>query len=103
MASRTATTRQAMEELGRRMSDAQPQTVVVLTPHGVRVTGAVCVMTTERAFGMLQGEQGQGRIEVDMAVDTELAQRIAEQAARAYGVPTVTAIYGSTGGDSCFT
>ncbi len=98
---RTATTRRAMEELGRRMADAGPETVVVITPHGVRVTGAVCVMTTERAHGMLESEQG--RVEVDMAVDTELGHRIAEQAARAYNVPTATAIYGATSGDGCFT
>lgn len=103
MTPRTAATRGAMEELGRRMSDAHPETVVVLTPHGVRVTGAVCVMTTERAFGMLQAEQGQEKVEVDMAVDAELGLGIAEHAAHVYAVPTVTAIYGSTGGDSCFT
>lgn len=102
MAARTATTRQAMEELGRRMLRAEPETVVVLTPHGVRVNRTLCVMTTERAFGMLQGEEGHGVVEVEMAVDTELGQRIAEQAVRAYEVPTVTAIYGSTSGDSCF-
>ena len=102
-ASRTAATREAMEELGRLMSEAQPETVVVLTPHGVRVTGAVCVMTTERAVGTLAGEHGEGPVRVDMAVDTELAHRIAEQAASAYEVPVATAIYGASGGDSCYT
>src|SRR5206468_10121433 len=95
-------TRQAMEELGRRMEAAQPETVVVITPHGVRVAGAVCVMTTERAAGVLEGEQG-GRIAIEMAVDTELAYRIATRAAGAYNVPAVTAIYGASGGDGCFT
>ncbi|HVF99392.1 MAG TPA: hypothetical protein VND68_06105, partial [Chloroflexia bacterium] len=72
---RAAATRAAMEELGRRMSAARPETVVVLTPHGVRVAGAVCVMTTERAVGVLEGENGQGRVQVDMGVDTGLARR----------------------------
>ena len=104
-AASTATTRSAMEELGRRMKEAQPETVVVITPHGVRVTGAVCVMTTERAYGVLEGEgeAAQSRIEVDMAVDTELANRIAERAATVHGVPTATAIYGASGGEGCFT
>jgi aromatic ring-opening dioxygenase LigB subunit len=92
-----------MEELGRRLEEARPETVVMLTPHGVRVTGAVCVMTTERAFGVLEGPEGKGRVEVNMAVDRELGERIAEQAARVYGVPTATAIYGASGGDGCFT
>ncbi|MBF6614820.1 MAG: hypothetical protein IVW55_17050 [Chloroflexi bacterium] len=98
-----ATTRQAMEEVGRRMAKTQPETVVVITPHGVRVAGAVCVMTTERAVGTLQGEDGQGKVEVDMAVDAELGRQIAERASSAYSVPTVTAIYGASGGDGCFT
>ncbi len=99
----TSATREAMEELGRRMEAAQPETVVVITPHGVRVAGAVCVMTTERAFGVLEGEGGQGRVEVDMAVDTELGFHIAERSAGAYDVPTTVAIYGASGGDGCFT
>src|SRR4051812_33592021 len=101
LAARTATTRQAFEEVGRRMEATTPETVVVITPHGVRVTGAVCVMTTERAFGVLEGPGG--RVEVDMAVDTALAEGIAARAGQAYGVPIATAIYGSSGGDGCFT
>lgn len=97
----TAATRAAMEELGRRMEAARPETVVVLTPHGVRVAGAVCVMTTERATGELAGEQG--RIQVDMKVDAELGYLIAERAAGAYSVPVVAAIYGASGGDGCVT
>jgi aromatic ring-opening dioxygenase LigB subunit len=100
-------TREAMEELGRRMREAEPETVVVITPHGVRVAGAVCVMTTERGVGALEAEQSAGqmprRIEVNMAVDTELANRIAEHASSSYGVPVATAIYGASGGDGCYT
>src|SRR5438105_239622 len=102
-ASSVEATSQAMEELGRRVSEARPETVVMITPHGVRVAGAVCVMTTERAVGVLEDEQHERRVEVDMAVDTELARGIAERAAGAYAVPTVTAIYGSSSGDGCFT
>ncbi len=101
--SRSAATRSAMEELGRRMADAQPETVVVITPHGVRVAGAVCVMTTERAIGVLEGEGGHGHIEIDMAVDRVLGQAIAERATGVYGVPTATVIYGASGGDGCYT
>jgi aromatic ring-opening dioxygenase LigB subunit len=102
-ASRMTTTRRAMEELASRMEASQPETVVLITPHGVRVTGVVCVMATERAVGTLESEDGQRRIEVDMTVDTELALRIAQHAGAAYAVPTVTAIYGASSGESCFT
>jgi aromatic ring-opening dioxygenase LigB subunit len=93
-----------MEDLGRRIAAARPDTVVVITPHGVRVTGAVCVMTTERALGALEAEDDpQMRIAIDMRVDSELGLRTAERASGDYGVPTVTAIYGASGGDGCFT
>jgi aromatic ring-opening dioxygenase LigB subunit len=91
-----------MQELAHRMEATHPDTIIVITPHGVRVTGAVCVMTTDRAVGVLEGEQG-GHIEIDMAVDTDLAHRIAHRAASAYNVPVTTAIYGASGGDGCFT
>jgi aromatic ring-opening dioxygenase LigB subunit len=96
-------TRRAMEELGRRAAEAQPDTVVVITPHGVRVAGAVCVMTTDRGLGILEEEGHEARVKIDMRVDTELGHRIADLASKEYGVPTVTAIYGASGGDGCFT
>jgi aromatic ring-opening dioxygenase LigB subunit len=99
---RMAATRRAMEELARHVEAARPETVVVITPHGVRVAGAVCIMTTDRAVGVLEGEQG-GRVEIDLAVDSDLAQRIANRASRNYNVPIATAIYGASGGDGCFT
>lgn len=101
LAAQTAATRAALAEVGRRMQAARPDTVVVITPHGVRVAGAVCVMTTERAFGVLEGAGG--RVEVDMAVDQALAEGIAARAAQMYQVPTATAIYGASAGDGCFT
>lgn len=101
LAAQTAVTRAAFEEVGRRMVATRPETVVVITPHGVRVAGAVCVMTTERAFGVLEGPGG--RVEVDMAVDTALAHSIAARAGEEYGVPVATAIYGASSGDGCFT
>jgi len=101
-ASTAVKTRKAMEELGRRMEAARPDTVVVLTPHGVRVAGALCVMVTEQAFGALDGDD-ESRVEVSMSVDTELGMEIARRAIRTYDVPVVTSIYGASGGDSCFT
>ena len=101
LAAQTATTRRALVEVGRRMQAARPDTVIVITPHGVRVAGAVCVMTTERAFGVLEGPGG--RVEVDMAVDQALAEGIAARAAQMYQVPVATAIYGASAGDGCFT
>jgi aromatic ring-opening dioxygenase LigB subunit len=101
MAPTTEATRQAMQEVGRRMQATHPDTVVVVTPHGVRVANAICIMTTERAYGMLAGAGG--RIEAEFAVDTDLAEQIAKRAIQHHAVPAATAIYGASGGDECYT
>jgi aromatic ring-opening dioxygenase LigB subunit len=100
-AHRTHVTRSAMEDLGRRMEQTRPDTVVVITPHGIRVAGVMCVMVTERAAGSLDSEHGS--IAVDMTVDTDLGFRIVDWATGVHDVPAVTAIYGASGGDGCFT
>jgi aromatic ring-opening dioxygenase LigB subunit len=95
-----ATTRAAMESLGRRMAAARPETIIVITPHGVRVNGLVCVSVTERAFGELNDDEaGRGHIELDLAVDRELAYEIAVQATD-MDIPVGLVGYGSSSGES---
>lgn len=89
-----ATTRAAMAELGRRMAAADPETVVVITPHGIRIDGQICVSVSERAAGSL------GEVSLDLAVDQELGAQIAD-AAVAHGIPVARAIYGASGGPAC--
>lgn len=89
-----ATTRTAMEELGRRMAAVNPDTVVVITPHGIRIDGQICVSVSERAEGSL------GEVRLDLAVDQELGRQIAD-AAVAHGIPVARAIYGASGGPAC--
>jgi aromatic ring-opening dioxygenase LigB subunit len=40
--------REAMEELGRRFADAEPDVAVVVTPHNVHVDGHYAVVTAGR-------------------------------------------------------
>jgi aromatic ring-opening dioxygenase LigB subunit len=96
-----AQTRAAMEDLGRRMAAAQPDTVVVITPHGIRVSGLMCISVTETAFGELNDddENPQGHIELSLTIDRDLAYAIAE-AAHAKDVPVGLAGYGSSSGEA---
>lgn len=73
-----AVTRAAMAAIGAELAALRPETVVVLTPHGMTIHGAVGVAITERAAGAL-GE-GPG---VDLACDRELAFALANAAAEA--------------------
>jgi len=52
-ASIMAQTRAAMLELGRRCALARPDTIVVLTPHGAILKGAVSIGYAPKAFGEL--------------------------------------------------
>ena len=54
------TTRASMEELGRRMAAAQPDTVVLVTPHGHRVDDCFSLLNNERVRGELGTEPGSG-------------------------------------------
>ena len=96
-----AQTRTAMENLGRRMAAARPDSIVIITPHGIRVSGLMCVSVTETAFGELNDddENPQGHIELSLTVDRDLAYAIAE-AAHAKDVPVGLVGYGSSSGEA---
>lgn len=63
-----ARTRAAMAAIGAELEELRPDTVVVLTPHGFTVHGAISVAITERAAGAL----GPGPA-VELEYDRELA------------------------------
>jgi aromatic ring-opening dioxygenase LigB subunit len=84
---RMAATRGAMFELGRRCLAEQPDTVVVLTPHGVQAPDAITVSVNERAEGTLEGEGGSS-VRAEFGVDLELAESILAHSAQ-WSVPAV--------------
>ena len=98
---KATTIQAAMEELGRRMAAAQPETVVVITPHGVRVSGMMCIGVTERAFGELSDddENPQAHIELALDVDRDLGYDIATRA-HGRGIPVGLVGYGSSSGEA---
>src|SRR5262245_5829632 len=48
-----AATTAAMQEMGQRLELTQPEIIVVVTPHGIRVDGALAISLSERAAGSL--------------------------------------------------
>ncbi|HLI05080.1 MAG TPA: hypothetical protein VKV40_00760 [Ktedonobacteraceae bacterium] len=79
---RAQATRAAMEELGRRMAAAQPETIVLVTPHGHRIDMAFSLLNNMRVQGTLGPEQeGNGNsFTLSFAVDRELNTAIIETA-----------------------
>jgi aromatic ring-opening dioxygenase LigB subunit len=82
--------RAAMEELGRRMEAARPETVVVVEPHSLLVDGAISLLDSARVRGESGGSTSFGapehRYAMTFDVDQELNAAIVEEA-RSQDVP----------------
>ena len=87
-------TRDALEEIGRRVTAARPEAIVVVTPHNVHVSGHFAVVDAAAVAGSL-AEWGEPERTLERAVDRELAAALVASAAR---LPLVTVSYG--GNDS---
>jgi aromatic ring-opening dioxygenase LigB subunit len=83
-------TRAALLELGRRCAAAQPEVLVVATPHGTRVDGAICLVGAARAAGALRWQDRQ--VELNVPIDLLLTDAIAATA-RAAELPIALASF----------
>lgn len=81
-------TREAMEELGRRMAEAAPDTIVLITPHGHRVDGVFSLLHNRKVRGVLGAEEGgnANSFSLGFTVDQEFNEILCGQA-RELGVP----------------
>ena len=70
-----AKTRAAMQELGRRFAAARPDTVIVLTPHGIVVEGAISCGATSLAAGIL-GDAPPRQIQAAFSTDLVMVEKI---------------------------
>jgi aromatic ring-opening dioxygenase LigB subunit len=75
-----AKTRAAMQELGRRFVASQPDSVIVLTPHGMIVEGAISCGATAIARGIL-GENPPRQIQAVFPTDMVLLEKILNEGA----------------------
>ncbi len=93
-AEKALATRAAMEELGRRVAAAQPETLVVITPHGHRVDGCFSLLNNRRVQGTLgpEPESNGHSFTLTFEVDKELNAAIVEEA-RALDVPVARLSY----------
>lgn len=89
-ASLAAATQAGMRELARRVDAAEPDVVVVLTPHGIHVERQLAVVVAGRLAGALEEAPG---VALDVPVDRDLALAIVGEL-RAAGLPAVGVSYG---------
>ncbi|MGE5377872.1 MAG: extradiol ring-cleavage dioxygenase [Bacteroidota bacterium] len=89
-------TRQAMQEMGRRLQALHPEVIVIANPHGFRVQNAMSISIAERAAA-----DWSPHIKLDFEMDPALASKIADRAEE-MSVPVVRYLYGSSSGPECF-
>lgn len=90
-----APTRQAMEELGRRFAAAEPDAVIVVTPHGVHVDGSFVVVRSAQ----LDGDAAQWTDDPDTSYTGPGEPALADacvEALRADGLPAMGVTFGAT-------
>jgi aromatic ring-opening dioxygenase LigB subunit len=87
-----AATRAGMEELGRLFSAAQPEAVIVTTPHNVHIANALGVIVAGRVAGRLAGAPPSVALDVPSAND--LAWMVLEALSSAE-VPSAAVSFGS--------
>lgn len=89
-------TRRAMEDIGRRFTEAGVEAVVLVGPHGTRVDGAMCVMDVGRATGALRYK---GKVaEANVPCDRPLVASI-RMACELDGIPVAAAGFGGNRAD----
>ena len=76
--------RKAMEELGRRLEAAAPETIVVVDVHGLRVEGTIALLDTPKLAGRTGGPRNRGATahgySLELTTDRELVAAIAAEA-----------------------
>jgi aromatic ring-opening dioxygenase LigB subunit len=86
-------THAALEELGRRFDNAEPETTIVLTPHNVHIEGHFAVVLAGTIAGRL-AEFGAPEVALACPVDLEFATSVAV-ALHDDGIPVVGASFGA--------
>lgn len=93
-----AVTTRAMQRLAREIRALRPDTIVVATPHNLRLRGYIGVVTAEFASGVLpMFEPGPVKARINAVTDRDLADVLLDRAARR-GLPAVGANFATASG-----
>ncbi len=90
-----APTRNGMRILARRMKDARPDTMVVASPHNLRLLKHIGVVISENTSGSV--EEGRKQIRLKAQCDIDYGTKVLEEAERR-GLPVVGANFGALEG-----
>jgi len=91
-------TRDGLRRLASDVGKARPDTIVIATPHNLRLCGKIAIVLSENSTGTLQASpRNKKRISLKTKCDMKFANELLERSARRH-LPVVGAHYGTTEG-----
>src|SRR5712692_8087481 len=89
-------TRESMRKIARDIREVRPDTIVIASPHNLRLQDKIGIVTSENTTGELNGPRGR-KVSLSLKCDGEFAQDLLQESAR-YHLPVVGANYGTAEG-----
>ena len=91
-------TRDSVRKIVREIREARPDTIIIASPHNLRLQNNIAIITSENSTGQLNGPRGR-RVRLRLKCDRELAQDLLKESTRKH-LPVVGANYGTAEGSA---
>ena len=91
-------TEQGLRTVASHVIRSRPDTIVIATPHNLRLWRQICVVTSKNSSGKLEGKNGKS-VSLRVKCDIEFSRQLLTKASNR-GLPVVGANYGSAEGDA---
>jgi aromatic ring-opening dioxygenase LigB subunit len=89
-------TRESVRRIARDIREVRPDTIVIASPHNLRLQDKIGIVTSENTTGQLSGPRGR-KVRLSLKCDREFAQDLLQESTR-YHLPIVGANYGTSEG-----
>jgi aromatic ring-opening dioxygenase LigB subunit len=91
-----AKTRESVRKIARDIKMARPDTIVIASPHNLRLQNKIGIVTSENTTGQLSGPRGR-KVSLGLKCDREFSQDLLQESTRKH-LPVVGANYGTAEG-----
>jgi len=91
-------TRDSVRKIAREIRVARPDTIIIASPHNLRLQYNIAIITSENSSGQLSGPRGR-RVRLRLKCDRELAQDLLKESTQKH-LPVVGANYGTAEGSA---
>src|SRR2546425_12540390 len=89
-------TRESVRKIAREIRAVRPDTIVIASPHNLRLQNKIGIVTAENTTGQLKGP-GERNVSLSLKCDREFAQDLLQESTRKH-MPVVGANYGTAEG-----